>query len=937
MGDQAVGRFMNAPLNNGRSSAPSQSRLTFAKTARSVVIPALGLFLLLASILAPSARADSDDPDVVSRDITIAVLAYNGKKNALHRWQPTADYLTHHVPGYHFSIEPLFLQELGQAVADGRAQLVLTQPLQFVQLAHKYDIWPLATLNSQTDGHKLDRFGSAIICRANRDDLTSLADLKGKMVAGVAPDALGGWLVGIDAIDRAGVNVRKQIDPLFVGLPMQRVAEAVLEGRVDAGIIRSGQLERLTKLGIIKPGQVKVLGQKNYANYPFKVSSELVPEWPIAASPKLPRLISSEVARALLAMSDTDPAAKAAQIFGWTLPLDYSTVEQIRQEWLPSKPSIERVLQAYWPWLLVPIGIAILIFYLQGLRTQRHLANRERQLRTTFNTLHDAVVVLSANGMVQFANKASLNLMRDADMRSSDVQNKTFCKLFSFQWPNRRANCDIQVEIDRLVDEREIEHELIAEHGRQHRTINIRFARMDSNLGTMPDRVLVSMQDVTELRDATALLSYRATHDRLTGLINRIAFEEILSNACENPERGSCAGVLIWIDIDDFKLINETISHQLGDQVICRLASHISMGLPPHAVLARMGVDEFSIWIPGADDAFARQWPMDLLDSIRAFRMDHTEGKIRASASIGVCIVDYRNAVVSALLRDVESASRSAHRLGGNRVFVHSGKDEELQRRRQQLDMLQLLKQALDEDQFCQVLQKIEPVHAEHGLPEHWEVLLRLRQPDNTLIFPGQFIEVAEKFNFMPEIDRWVVRATFAVLSKLDQVPPHVAINLSGASVQDPEMANFIRHTLNDSGLDPRRICFEITETTAISNFDQAVAMMGSLRALGCQVSLDDFGGGLLSFEFLRQLQPDFVKIDGKLVRDMLEDPVAEVIVGAIHRVATVMGAQTIGEWVESQELYDRLRAIGVDYVQGYLVHRPEALKKALARNLVQN
>jgi len=863
-----------------------------------------------------------------SKDVTIAVLAYNGKDAALKRWQPTAEYLTREIPGYHFIVQPLFLQELTQAVRDGRAQLVLTQPLQFVRLARHYDIWPLVTLDARADGYKLDRFGAAIICKAGRKDLQSLDDLKDKTIAGVAPNALGGWLLGLDTFDRAGVH-RKDIDSLFVGLPMHRVVEAVLDGRVDAGVVRAGQVERLMASGQINSGQLKVLGQKNYAGYPFKVSSELVPEWPMAATRGLPKSLTREISRSLLAMQQGSHAARSAHIYGWTLPLDYSTVDQIRQRWLPDKPSLDRVIKAYWPWLMLPLGLILVGFYLQSLRTQHQLVERERQLRTTFNALHDAVVVLSPSGLVQFANQASLKLVRDPDIRPEQVLNQFFCNLFSFQWPNRRRNCDIHVEIERLRDEYEIEHELIAEHGRQHKTINIRMARMDDALGTTPQRILVSMQDVTELRDATALLAYRASHDRLTGLINRTAFEEILNKACMSDEREECAGVLVWIDIDDFKLINEANSHQLGDQMVCRLASHISLGLPPQAVLARLGIDEFGIWIPGQNDTFARQWPQELLDSIRTFRMEHEGLKIRATASVGVCVVDYRNAVVPSLLRDAEGACRSAHRLGGNRVFMHSGDDSELQLRRRQLDWLQRLKQAIDENQFCQVFQKIHPVA--EGYPPHWEVLLRLKQEDGRVVFPAQFIEVAEKFNFMPEIDRWVVRNAIEQIAKLGAEAPYIAVNLSGASVQDPEMAMYIRNVLNQAHIDPERICFEITETTAISSFDQAVTMMNSLRQLGCRLSLDDFGGGLLSFEFLRQLQPDFVKIDGKLVRDMLDDPVAEVIVDAIHRVASVMGAHTIGEWVENEAIYQRLEAIGVNYVQGYLIHRPGALSEALA------
>lgn len=236
------------------------------------------------------------------------------------------------------------------------------------------------------------------------------------------------------------------------------------------------------------------------------------------------------------------------------------------------------------------------------------------------------------------------------------------------------------------------------------------------------------------------------------------------------------------------------------------------------------------------------------------------------------------------------------------------------------------LKQALDEEGLRQVIQAIVPLPlraGEQSPPPHYEVLLRLRGPEGGLQSPVQFIEAAEKNNFMTEIDRWVIRQTFTLLARYPGKPPQLAINLSGATVQDPAINAFIRSAFRNFNLDPALICFEITETSAITNYELVLELVHSLREIGCKISLDDFGAGLLSFEFMRQLRPDFVKIDGKLVRDIEHDPVASVIVTAIHQVSKVMGAKTIGEWVENEATLHQLETIGIDFMQGYYCHAP--------------
>lgn len=857
--------------------------------------------------------------------ITIGVLAYLGKPQTMARWQPTADFLTNQNPGYRFVIEPLYLNELASAVRDERLDFVLTQPLQFVQLVDEAGIWPLATMDVAQGGQKLDRFGSAIIVRADRVDLQRLADLRGKLIAGASPDALGAWLLGLDALSRAGINPNKDIQPEFTGLPMTRVVQAVLDGRADAGVVRAGFIEHLMETGVLAPDRLRVIGLKQYTDFPFAVSTELVPEWPFSATNRVDRALARKVGRQLLSLPANDPAAVSAGLASWSLPLDYAGVQEIRAKWLPSNISLLAVLSAYGAWLLLPIAGVIFLFYRQGRRVQRQLAGQELQLRTTLNALQDAVVVLSNAGRVLFINAPTLALLRHPVSEAAEVNGRHFTLLFDLRWSQPTTAMDLRQAVALLESQAEYTAEIQLHAGHQIRDMDLNLRRVGDS-GAADTRIILILSDRTEIRQSQFLLAHRARHDRLTGLLNHESFTEFLDSQCHALSDRRCEGLLLWLDLDDFRLINETISRAAGDELLVRLANQIALWVPESGLVARLGVDEFGIWLPEVRSAQARQWPQELLERVRAFRFQMAGQNIRVTASMGVCALDYR--LGAELLHDAEAACRRARHDGGNRLVWYSRDDQDIAAQRQQLATLQQLKRSLDEEGLLQAVQGIValPLSSEPAQPRHFEVLLRLKGSDGQAQSPTQFIEAAERYRFMPEIDRWVLAESFRRLAAWGTGAPMLAINLSGATVQDPEIYPYIRQLLRQWDFDPRRLCFEITETSAITHVEQALTLMALLRDLGCKVALDDFGAGMLSFEFMRRLRPDFVKIDGKLVRDVETDPVAAVIVRAIVEVAHEMGAKTVGEWVETKSLVARLEQLRVDFIQGYYTHAPELL-----------
>lgn len=859
--------------------------------------------------------------------VTIGVLAYAGKDEARERWQATADYLTERNPGYRFTIKPLYLSELRNAFVEQRLDFVLTQPLQYAELTRMGQLWPLATLQVRGGGQALERLGAVVFTRKGAG-FGSLGDLVGTRVAGSSPHALGGWLLGMQALDEAGIDVQREITPIFTGLPLEAVVDAVRDGRAHAGVVRSSFFQRYLKQ--FPDARLEAVGDAHLHGFPYPTNTPLVPEWPFSATASAPEALINAVAQQLVAMPADADAAEQARIEGWRTPLDYSLIERLRDKWLPTPATPLTLLRHYGPYLGLLVIVVLALFAWQARRATRRVRAQKQRLRRAFGGLHTGAVLTDAQGRILLANRAVEQFARPETQQG--LVGRSFCEMFRLQVEGLSADCAFADLLSRVEtrETRSIEGSIERDH--QRFDVNLKLSRIEAEGDT---QILVSMLDMTDLRSAHALLTYRATHDRLTGVLNREAMEEFLARAMPgdsthaHPMQTSC---LIWIDLDEFRLLNEIGTRDLGDRVMASLASHFSLELPPDAVLARMGVDEFAIWMPLASRDTCSLTARDVLDIVHAFRLPDEHEHLRLKASVGVTRIDSDDLLASRRLEDAERACHSAQRLGGDRVVQYSGEDTELMEREQQIERYDALRSAIAEDRLSLAQQHISAIRPD-GSPIH-ELLLRIADGSGQLRFPKEFIEIAEKHHAMAEIDRWVIHHAFGWLADQPAGDRTISINLSAHSIQDPEMLGYIRHQLQASAVDPRQIIFEITETAAILNLDQAERLIRAMRDMGCRFALDDFGGGFLSFEFLRRLRPDLVKIDGRLVEDLPTDPVAVVIVDAIIQVCRVMGAATVAEWVETDQQYDKVVDMGIDYVQGFLLHRPSPLENAVKTRL---
>ena len=439
--------------------------------------------------------------------------------------------------------------------------------------------------------------------------------------------------------------------------------------------------------------------------------------------------------------------------------------------------------------------------------------------------------------------------------------------------------------------------------------------------------LLCSGQDVTACNHVRNQLRWHACHDLLTSLLNRSEFEIRLLGAVEQARQESATHALAYLDIDQFKIVNDTCGYEAGDELLRQLGGLLPEQLQPGDLVARLGGDQFAVLMHdcGIEDAYAAT--AGVAAAIDAFRFLWQGRAHRVGASIGLVVIDDQRETTAAVLGAAEAACHAAKQRGGGRVHVYQPDDAELVARQGEMQWVLRINRALDEGRFQLWLQAMRRVDS--GEEDHCELLLRMLDEDGSVVMPGAFLPAAERFHLSTRIDRWVILHAFQAIGASHDEFDAIAlccINLSGLSLSDESFLDFTVRELRRQGIPGHRICFEITETAAIGNLSGAIRFIRALKAEGVRFALDDFGSGLSSFAYLKTLPVDFLKIDGVFVKDIAEDAIDYAMVKSIHEVALVMGKETVGEFVESLPVLDCLRDIGVHYAQGYAVSRPRRL-----------
>jgi diguanylate cyclase (GGDEF)-like protein/PAS domain S-box-containing protein len=542
----------------------------------------------------------------------------------------------------------------------------------------------------------------------------------------------------------------------------------------------------------------------------------------------------------------------------------------------------------------------------------------------TLSSISDGVISTSPSGTITALNQATQNL---TGWQANEVLHQPLSRLLYLREIDKKASIS-------LPDERCLNADEIGQLNRQplwlqclddsHRVVQLSISIITGHHGEMEGNVLV-VRDITESHQLTHRISWQATHDALTGLINRLEFENRLQKALERTHSDRAGHVLMYLDLDQFKVVNDTCGHIAGDELLKQIADLLSQTARRNDTVARLGGDEFAILLENCPLQRALMLAEEIRGTIREFRFSWDDKPFTLSVSIGVVAFDAGFNALPQLLSAADRACYVAKESGRNRVHLYAEDDQAIEQRFGEMQWVLRIRQALDEDHFTLYGQRIIALNHQIVEDDHIEILLRLPTAEGELIMPGAFIPAAERYDLMIDIDRMVIQKTLQWLTD-SQYTGLASINLSAQSMNDPNFLDELFDMLCNTLTHPGQLLFEVTETTAITHLHRAQHFIQRIRQLGCRFALDDFGSGMSSFGYLKHLPVDHLKIDGSFIRDIVIDPVNYAMVKAIQEVANTMRINTVAEYVENEEILEQVKMIGIDYGQGYAIEPPRPL-----------
>jgi diguanylate cyclase (GGDEF)-like protein/PAS domain S-box-containing protein len=580
---------------------------------------------------------------------------------------------------------------------------------------------------------------------------------------------------------------------------------------------------------------------------------------------------------------------------------------------------------------------AILLIFLIVFHTRKMLRQRlafetalkaeKERAEVTLASLGEAVISTDAEGRLNYMNAAAERLI---GLRTVQAEGSSLDALFSLVDEATGATNDHLIH-QSLGDGVVIDRQRLVRPDSSSVAVSVVGAPLHSD-GEVTGAVLV-LHDMTREREFVARLSWQASHDELTGLANRREFETRLKRTLEDLTHLRGEHSLMFLDLDQFKIVNDTCGHAAGDQLLKQTSSLLQRNVGTSALLARLGGDEFGVLLRDCDADSAIQIAERLRLAVRKLSFVWNGRTFNISVSIGLVHVTETD-TVEETLKAADMACYMAKEKGRDRIQVYRPSDSELMARVGEMGWVQRIRNGLDERRFCLFCQEIRALHDARSDGAHVELLLRLHDEDGNLVGPGGFLPAAERYGLMPLIDRWVVRNAFALLADRAKSPglsrlSSCAINVSGASLGDDGFVDYVCQQFEMHGVPPHLICFEITETSAVANIASARCFIQTLQRLGCRFALDDFGTGMSSFAYLKHLPVDYIKIDGSFVKEIPSSNVDLAMVETIARMAKVMGKGVIAECVESGNVLEILREIGVDYAQGFAIGQPKPFESA--------
>lgn len=626
----------------------------------------------------------------------------------------------------------------------------------------------------------------------------------------------------------------------------------------------------------------------------------------------------------------TDKPVTAAEIDAWHQQISDlgNTVMPLSKQFSASLGSNSRQLGRLL--LIINLLTAMVLSLIYWFSVQRAIAESakayselevERQRSSvTLAALGDGVITLDVQQRILYANPSTSQLL---DLPSVQLLGRNIAEVLGFV-PELIATHNASLAQAKKSNSDNHVH-WITRPGKDNVAVRVSISALESE--SKHSGTVIVLHDVSKEQNYMRMLAWQASHDALTGLQNRASFEQYLEQIIGHQQAS-----LLQLNLDHFKMINATYGHSVGDEVLRQVCHLLRSALRESDALARIGGDEFAILLTNCPPHAAMQTAERLRKSVHELNVHWHQKNLHTGVSIGVVHIEpHHSSAPQSLLSMADNACKHAKESGRNRISVYNPFNRIFQRYQGDMEWVQRLRSSLENNQFSLMAQTVYPLKPQpKGMGGvHFEVLLRLQDGQGPLIAPSVFIPIAERYDLMPHIDRWVVRNTLKLLRTHLSEGANIStcsINLSGASLGDSELLDFIRHNIWEHGVSAEKLCFEITETSAIASLESATFMITELRKLGCRFSLDDFGSGMASFKYLQQLPVDYLKIDGSFVQDMLKNPSNHAMVEAIHHIGRVLGKHTVAEFVGDAATFEALKAMGVDYAQGFYIAPPVPL-----------